>query len=282
MYTPSQLQELSSRIHQDIDAATRSELVEERRTHLGASEVGEDCLRQIWYRWRWIKAQVFDASMLRLFNRGHLEEPRFIRWLSAAGWKIQPINPQTGKQWVFAEHGGHYGGSTDGVAWHPVYFPQEYIILEFKTHNQKSFEKLVKEGVQKSKPKHYAQMSNYGAKFNCRYGLYVATNKNTDKIHPEVVALNSELASGLTERARYVITANQPPPRMASASPTFYKCKSCEMLGVCYYRELPDKNCRSCKFAVAADNAEWYCQGWRSNIPKDVIPVGCENYRSIV
>ena len=39
--------------------------------------------------------------------------------------------------------------------------PKTWHVLEFKTHNSKSFAKLEKEGVQKSNPMHYAQMQVY-------------------------------------------------------------------------------------------------------------------------
>ncbi|HEX8349957.1 MAG TPA: hypothetical protein VF598_08335, partial [Hymenobacter sp.] len=58
------------------------------RSHLGASVIGRECGRQIWYGWRWARKPKFQARMLRLFNRGHLEEARFIAALLAIGVQV--------------------------------------------------------------------------------------------------------------------------------------------------------------------------------------------------
>ena len=49
--------------------------------HLGASILGRDCPREIWYSFRWVHREKHEPRMLRLFIRGHLEEPRFIALL---------------------------------------------------------------------------------------------------------------------------------------------------------------------------------------------------------
>lgn len=152
--------------------------------------------------------------MYRLFNRGHREEERFVEWLTGAGFTCRDIDPATGKQYVFSEVGGHYGGSTDGIVNHPDLFPGEDLISEYKTHNDKSFKTLVLQGVRKAMPKHYIQMSNYGAKWGIRLGVYCAVNKNDDDLYIEIVYLDWNVAEGMSEKARYLITSPAPPPRI--------------------------------------------------------------------
>lgn len=275
------LAKLSNIIRQAIDDYCIVALADERRSHLGASEVGEECLRQTWYNFRWCRQEAFAPSMLRLFRDGHRTEAEFIEYLRGVGFVIDELNPATGKQWLFSLFGGHYGGSTDGLAWHPLYFPTERIVTEFKTHNEKSFKKLQKEGVKKAKPRHYAQMSNYGAQFGCHYGLYLAKNKNDSNLHLELVELDPALASAMSEKARYIITAQHPPPKIQNASPSFFICKQCPNLDICHYRKPPDRNCRSCSNALTAEGG-WYCQRWQNMIPKEFIPQGCDDYRPIV
>jgi hypothetical protein len=273
---------IASQIQQDIDNYSLSAYRDDRREHLGASEIGEECLRRLWYLFRWCKSKSFPPRMYRLFRRGHKAESNFVELLRGIGFNIWEVDPNTGKQYVFSELGGHYGGSTDGIASYPFVFRDYFLICEFKTHNDKSFKMLRKAGVRISKPKHYAQMSNYGAKFNCSIGLYCAVNKNDDDIHIEIVELDWNVASEMSEKARYIITAPVPPPRITNASPSFYKCQECESLHVCHYRSPPDKNCRSCEFATPVDGPEWYCRKWNGNIPKDIIPTGCPEYKAIV
>ena len=58
------------------------------RSHLGASLIGGECSREIWYGFRWVKKPKFSGRILRLFNRGHLEEARFIAMLLTIGCQV--------------------------------------------------------------------------------------------------------------------------------------------------------------------------------------------------
>ena len=58
------------------------------RTHLGASLIGGECSRALWYGFRWATKPKFSGRILRLFNRGHLEEARFISLLLMIGCTV--------------------------------------------------------------------------------------------------------------------------------------------------------------------------------------------------
>lgn len=55
------------------------------RDHLGGSMIGKKCERELFYNFRWAKRPSFGARMLRLFDRGHKEEFRFVQFLRDAG-----------------------------------------------------------------------------------------------------------------------------------------------------------------------------------------------------
>ena len=57
------------------------------------------------------------------------------------------VDPETGRQWRVEAHGGHFGGSLDGVALGLLEAPKTWHVLEFKTHSVKSFADLVAKGV---------------------------------------------------------------------------------------------------------------------------------------
>lgn len=59
------------------------------RNHLGASSIGNECLRALWYTFRWATRAKHKASLLRLFNRGHREEERFIGYLKSIGVEVR-------------------------------------------------------------------------------------------------------------------------------------------------------------------------------------------------
>lgn len=273
---------LAQRVKDDINAYCVERFTDEHRTHLGASVIGHACSRNIWYAFRWVRREVFDGRMLRLFNRGNLEEKRWHEWLRGIGFQVWEVDPNTGKQFRIYGAKFHYGGSTDAFGALP--YPELIglnLLLEFKTFNTKQFSLLDKDGLIVARPQHYAQMSSYGRAYGFKYGLYCATNKNDDDIHIECVALDWAQADDLTRKAEDIIFAVNPPPKL-SLQPAYYECTYCPFRGPCHHNEPIDKNCRSCRFAYPVDNAEWYCDQYKQIIPKDFIPKGCDRYHAIV
>lgn len=256
---------------------------QERRTHLGASEIGHPCARKIWYGFRWTKLQIFPGQMYRLFQRGHDEEPRIIHRLSRIGIVASDRDPSTGKQHrITNEFNRHFGGSLDSLIsflWSGMNLPP--MIGEFKTHNDKSFAKHAKEGVRSAKPQHYTQMNVYGRRYGYHFGLYVPVNKNNDEIKVEVVRLDHKLGESYEERAVNIIQA-QEPPRRISERDTHKECMSCDFKMICHYSAPIEKNCRSCANAVAIADGTWYCNAFIGTIPDNYIPHGCDYWTPIV
>jgi hypothetical protein len=271
-------------IQADIDTFCREEFAEDPRTHLGASIIGHDCQAYAWNTFRWLRFEQFDGRMLRLFNRGHEEEHRFVRWLSGIGFEVRELDPETKKQFRIVGAKGHFGGSLDAMMKPPARYgiPADFIIWlgEFKTHSDKSFKKLKKDGVVKSKPQHFRQMCSYGRAYNFAYGLYCAVNKNDDELYFEIVPLDFRQADDLFRKAEGIVFAEKRPPKIAQTD-TFFDCKYCDFAGLCHRGEVPTKNCRSCRNAFPVDGGEWYCQVHNANIPKHIIPQGCPSYARI-
>src|SRR5687768_13352697 len=155
------------------------------RSHLGASIIGNECERSLWYSFRWATRVQHAGRLLRLFQTGHLEEARLVKDLRAAGVTVMDVDPNSGKQWSFAAVDGHFGGSADGIVIGLLEAPKTAHLLEVKTHNQKSFAALQKHGVEKSKPNHYAQMQVYLSMLGLERAFYLALNKNDETIHSE-------------------------------------------------------------------------------------------------
>lgn len=230
------------------------------RKHLGASVIGDECERKIYYGWRWVKAEKHSAQMLRLFKRGHLEEPRFIGFLRSIGVEVWEIEPVKGGQYRVSAHNGHFGGSLDAVGRGiPDLPPGTPFLLEFKTHNDKSFTLLKSDGIMRTKWKHFVQMQDYMGLMGLEWALYCATNKNTDEILLELVQFSPDDFTRSLARAGKIIYAESPPPRV-NASPSFWKCKFCHVQSFCHFGEgLPDRNCRTCKFSRPGLNGNWIC-----------------------
>ncbi len=270
-------------IHEDVDDFCKREFDEDARTHLGASIIGHDCKAYGWNTFRWLRQEDFSGRMLRLFNRGHEEERRFIRWLQGAGFDVIELDPETGKQFRIVGVDGHFGGSLDSLIKPPIKYQLPNLIWlgEFKTHNEKSFNELKKKGVMRSKPQHFRQMCSYGRAYRFEFGLYCAVNKNTDELYFEIVPLDYRQADDLFRKAEYIIRSKSQPPKIANTE-TFLTCKMCDFKGICHRGEKPTKNCRSCVNAIPLPNAEWGCNHFQSVIPKDFIPKGCDNWTAII
>lgn len=260
------------------------------RTHLGASVIGKECTRSIWYGFRWATIPKFGGRMLRLFNRGHLEEGRIIAALLAIGVQVFQQDAE-GKQFRISDVGGHFGGSGDGVVIDiPDLPPGSPALLECKTHNDKSFAKLKKEGVRAAKFEHFVQMQVYSRKMGIPVALYVAVNKNDDELYMEVVHLDTGVADRFIDRGRQVIMMREAPKRI-SESPGWFECAWCDHKPVCHLKAAPARNCRTCMHSEARDDGKWYCtnpeeivraemQGWEEPIEllKEVQLAGCNHY----
>ena len=250
------------------------------RSHMGASVIGSECKRAIWYGFRWFTRPNHDGRLLRLFNRGHLEEARFIAILLTIGCDVYQQDAN-GKQFRISHANGHFGGSSDGIVFNIPDAPNQYVLTEFKTHGDKSFTSLKKEGVAVCKPEHVVQMTIYMSKMKIPLCLYMAVNKNTDEIYAELIVLNQEVADKYLELGETLVFSKQPPEKL-NGSPGYYKCKFCDHRPICHLKAEPDFNCRTCAFAKPIDNAEWLCEFTGELLSKETQLVGCNTYSRLL
>ena len=287
--SPGVSKALAKRILEEIDEYCVKTYDGGHRSHLGASLIGRECKRYLWYVFRWCLHEKTTGRQQRLFNRGHREEARFVEWLEGIGFKVWFENRNEGPnekgeypQYRISDVMGHFGGSLDGIAILPErYGIEEPVLLEFKTNGTGAgFNKLADDGMPIAKPEHFAQTSTYGKKYNFRYCVYLNINKNDDSLHVEVVKLNHGLGEQMIMKAEQIIMSQTPPARL-SDNPTFHKCGYCHMKDVCHKGAVVEVNCRSCSFARPVENAEWFCEVHNGNIPKEFVTNACPSYKAI-
>lgn len=250
------------------------------RSHLGASMIGRPCAREIWYGWRWTTARKFEARMLRLFNRGHLEEARFVALLLMIDVQVWQYD-ENGKQFRITGHSGHYGGGLDAVVRGIPDMPSVNMLAEFKTHNDNSFTKVKKEGVRNSKVEHFAQMQQYMGANKLEWAIYFAVNKDTDEIYAELVPYDAENDKRFYDRASAIINSVAPPVRINN-SPGWYQCKFCDQSPVCHGAAVPARNCRTCLHVKPVEDGKWVCTnpaGEKFDRDKDDQLKGCDLYQ---
>ena len=263
-----------------IYAATEAKNSNAHRTYLGASSIGRPCARELWMRFRWVQREQFDGRMLRLFETGHLEEPRMIADLRSTGIQVLDVDPSTCEQWAVSFHGGHFRGHADGAALGIHAAPKTWHLLEFKTHNAKSFAKLQKEGVQVCKPEHYDQMQVYMHGLELTRAYYLARNKDTDELYGERVHYDKAHAEQVVARAGQIIFAPEPPLPIGKDA-SFYLCKFCSLSAYCHKgmtdlpHAMPEKNCRTCVHSTPLAGGDWSCE---KNCQFGIV---CTNHRYI-
>lgn len=225
-----------------------------------------------------------------MFNRGHLEEGRFVALILASGMQIVQQD-ETGGQYRVSYLGGHFGSAIDGVVigCPDMPNPSTPILTEMKTHNDNSFKKLKTAGVKESKWEHYVQQQEYMLYYGLPASLYIAVNKNTDEIWCEIVPFDRETAERYKDRGHIIALSEAPPPKL-SQDRSFYKCKWCDYRGICHMGDMPEVNCRTCKHSYPLEDGTWRCglqvaaaasyitDGSEGILDKEAQLAACANY----
>lgn len=271
-----------------INAALEADEDRSHRSHLGASVLGKKCAREIWYGFRWAGRESFEGRMLRLFDRGNEFEPRAAEWLRQAGaevWTHDETQPRkadgTFPQYRISGWGGHFGGSLDGVGRGiPDLPPGTPFLCEFKTHNDKSFKLLEKDGLCETKYQHFAQCQIYMFRMGLPWALYVGINKNDDDIFPELIQSNPTEGERLFNRAGMIIESETPPARIAtSVRMVAYECRFCAFKDICHNGAEPERNCRTCQFSRMGEGGTWSCGIYNAPLTVEAQHAGCQAWK---
>jgi hypothetical protein len=272
----AELPDISSPTRDAIFAGYERDANEGFRTHLGASLIGKACERALWYDFRWTTKAKFPGRVLRLFETGNREEERLVRNLRRTGATVVEVDPQSGRQFRVAAHGGHFGGSLDAVAINLIEAPKTWHVVEFKTHAQKSFTDLAANKVRESKPQHYAQMQVYMLLTEISRAIYLAVNKNTDDLYVERIELDKAFAAQLLEKAGRIIFAQNPPARI-NEDPAWYQCRFCDHADMCHGKQAAEINCRTCLHATPIDGG-WQCARHNKSLSEADQRTACERH----
>ncbi|MCP3980764.1 MAG: hypothetical protein GY716_15790 [bacterium] len=276
-------------------AYQRRALKEWRQSNrLGASILGKDCVRELWYSHHWVTKWVPGGQLKRLFDTGHIEEDRVIADLRAAGytvWETDPdsgfLNEETGEieyaQWMSEFCGKHAVSYADGkVKGHP-HCPDKIMALEIKSANKKQFDKYEKDGLRKWKPTYYSQCQLAMHGLGLDRCLFVVICKDDERYRTERVRYDMGFCEELLRKAAVIIGSPDPPPGI-SEDPSNFGCKFCDQQPVCQLGTQPLVNCRTCVHSRPVHDSGWHCElaelrGCASaEIPLDVQGTGCTEH----
>ena len=215
---------------------------QEQRNYLGASMLGDECLRKVQLQYLGHKSPV-SAQTLRTFDIGHCLEDLVAEWLRIAGFELKTRN-EDGEQFGFSIAEGRLQGHVDGII---SGIPEELkesglrpqTLWENKSLNSKSWNDTAKRGLLITKPLYFAQIQLYMAYLNLKQCLFTALNKDTSELYFELIPFDSEAAQRYSDRAVQIIKASESNELLPciSSDPAFFRCKMCGFKDVCRQNE---------------------------------------------
>lgn len=215
---------LSSKIENLLPRADRKP-----RDYIGASIIGSECLRQIWYEFKGYPSTEVPAKLLRTWEIGRTLEAVILQWLKDAGIEIQD-NPVGLAEALKAPRNPYFQGHVDAI-W--VKDGKAFAVIEAKTAKDSSFNKFVNTGLRRWNPQYYAQVQSYMGMSGIHVAYIIVLNKDSSDIADEMVAFDESFYQGLLEKAKMVANANCPPPRVNN-SPLWFACKMCKFNKECH------------------------------------------------
>ena len=118
-----------------------------------------------------------------------------------------------------------------------------------------------KDGVQRAKPQHWAQMQIYMHLTGLTRAMYVAVCKDTDDLTSSGSAPTADAAERLLAKAGRVIDAPRPPARI-SEDPAWWRVPVLRPSRPLPRRRRPaERNCRSCLHSTPVEGG-WHCARW--------------------
>lgn len=229
---------INAEINGLLDLAALNEQREERRTYLGASGIGSECLRKVQYDWK--VDSVFPARTKRIFSRGHMFEEITVKALGQAGFRIERGTPRTGFSVANDTFKGHCDGIiVAGPAMQTIKYPA---LWEHKALGSSGWKKLEKNGLKAAYPQYYDQVQLYMAYLGLdeNPALFTAVNCNDCEILHLAVPFDAEAAQAASDRAVSVIkatAAGELMPRITDKGPTDWRCKMCGHRERCWEKD---------------------------------------------
>lgn len=195
------------------------------RDYIGASGIGAECLRQIWYEFKGTQAEAVPTKIRRTWAIGRHLESLILDWLSQIGIEIQ-------RSWIdlVADEMPYFKGHVDSV-WMKKGMP--FAIIEIKTAKDASYNIFIKKGLRTWNPQYYAQIQSYMGMSGIHKAYIMVLNKDSSDLADELVEFDPAFYQTLRNKAQMIANANVAPPKI-NGSPLWYQCKMCKFNKVCH------------------------------------------------
>jgi hypothetical protein len=219
----------SSTIDALLDGAAAQEA---RRTYLGASAIGNQCLRRI--QFSWMCDPQHPLRRLDIFARGHFFETRSRAHLEAAGFKFAPA-----ERLAFSALDGLFQGHADGILIAGPELPDLRFpaLWEHKCLNAKGWREIGRKGLTGLHAPYAAQVALYQAYLDVTNpALLTVTNPDTcERLH-FTVPFDARLAQEASDRAFRIVEATRAGDMLERVAddPDDWRCGMCEWRARCW------------------------------------------------
>lgn len=204
---------------------------EKSRTYIGASSIGNDCVRALWYAYNGYERLPMDPRRRRTMQIGKDLELLLLNEMIDAGMQLEyRIDYNSFKDASIPQFQGNVDGlwlnsPTDGKA-----------ILEIKTAKDSSFRIFQRSGLRRWYPVYFAQVQSYMGMSGIHTAYVLALNKDTSELHDEQVTFQPFFYERLVEKAKGIVEMVEVPNRV-NDSPLFFQCKLCDFRNICHDKE---------------------------------------------
>ncbi|UAB76985.1 hypothetical protein INR77_09005 [Erythrobacter sp. SCSIO 43205] len=271
------------------DRALEARQEKYHRGHLGMSQIGRPCEREIWYSFRWAQRPDFDAPILKRFEDGHRTEDLVIARLQATPGIELHDKDENGQQFRFEDFGGHFSGSCDGAILGLIQAPKTWHVYEGKCSAKwQELDKAKRKVGEKAalaewNPAYYAQGVLYMHYSGMDRHYLVCSSpggRNETSVRTEADPVAAQV---LRDKAERIIFTDTAPQRIGG--PDFYQCKWCDFRALCHEgvsadgQVLAERNCRTCLNVTPERDGTWRCTKFGHALSKDDQRAGCPLHR---
>ena len=195
------------------------------RDYLGASLIGETCLRKI--QFEWLTSSKLSARVRSIFARGHYFEAESRQQLLDAGFVFAPVEALG-----FIVADSPVAGHADGII---TFVPNDVnlatpALWECKGLNAKNFKAVERDGLAKVFPRYAGQVAIYQRFLKiCNPALITIVNSDTcERLHFKV-EFDARLAQETVDRAVDVIRATRAGELLSRLDPELkdFRCLMC-------------------------------------------------------
>lgn len=250
---------------------------------LGFSNIGNEDERHLWLDFRWcLPPKEIDASKKRTFRSGQQIEANVISDMKHAQFNVYDVDPNTGRQFEYNFHGGHFKGFVDCVV---TGLPDndKPVAFEIKSAKQTEFNKFKKHGVREWQPKYYTQANCAAAASQTEVSAVFVESKNDGARHVEYIPFdNFHWQSTLAKAARIIQGRSLPPSPFKDDDHRINNFFTDEQRRIYLKQGLPPVSCRNCHYAQPiideSIDAKWGCSRHSKFLSHNEQKTACDDH----